>query len=56
VLKEGEEEKERLLRRIEDLKDDIDLYQSQAAAALRKKAMQVARGPVRLVLCRGHAP
>jgi hypothetical protein len=38
-LRENEEEKERLLRRIEELKDDVDLYQAEAAAALRRSAV-----------------
>eukprot|EP01147_Barroeca_monosierra_P010863 gene10863-2938_t len=37
ALRESEEEKERLLKRIEELKDDIDMYQAEALQALKER-------------------
>eukprot|EP00049_Salpingoeca_infusionum_P010179 m.172038 g.172038 ORF g.172038 m.172038 type:complete len:521 (+) comp14569_c0_seq2:128-1690(+) len=37
ALRESEEEKERLLRRIEELKDDIDSYHTEAMEALQSR-------------------
>lgn len=44
ALRQSEEEKERLLKRVEELKDDIDQYQADALAALKAKAVPNKRG------------
>lgn len=41
ALRESEEEKERLLKRIEELKDDIDMYQAEALQALQQRLKAV---------------
>ncbi|EDQ92038.1 uncharacterized protein MONBRDRAFT_22803 [Monosiga brevicollis MX1] len=43
ALRESEEEKERLLHRIEELKEDIDKQHAQAMAHLKRQALQSTR-------------
>ena len=45
ALRESEEEKERLLKRIEDLKDDIDMYQAEAIKALQERLTAAPQKP-----------
>ncbi|EGD80522.1 hypothetical protein PTSG_01113 [Salpingoeca rosetta] len=48
ALRDSEEEKERLLKRIEELKDDIDMYQAEALQALQERLKAV---PAKTCVC-----
>lgn len=41
-MRESVEEKESLMKRIEELRDDIDMYQAEMASLLRAKAVPLA--------------